>query len=485
MASHTTRLRNPSPDRPWAQPSRWAVLTGFTLLPLLIGEVHVAGAINEWQLVVATAVGAAVGGILLAVAWAAARSNHPLLDVLGQRGVLPMTVLWTIWAAVMGLMNVLWVAEALTTVLPGPPVVWVLLLGIAAGVVAWQWRGGHLLPVATVLAVTLTAGLLIVPHVVAGGDSFLWRMPDGYCTVGCPAIAQPLAVVWPAYWAMLVNVAGLTAATVLLWVPVMGAAGHTPRTRGSGWWSVVSALLITGLVFLVVVAGQVVGGRFLLHSTSTNPARWLLALTGPGAWRDTAVLALTGGAILWLATVWAGGPPSALLAATARRWATGLAAGLTVAGAALFHPLALLSTARVLPLYPRPTQVAHFNAGVDLLSIAYLVAPLVVILLIAWALPRLRMAQRWGLTALSGGLTAGVWGLAVLVSTHWADGFGYAVGSLIQIARTPSWVRAQADWALAVGMVTAAVVYLALVAVMRWAPWRRADGARHAPDSAA
>ena len=485
MRSHTRRLGNTGPKRSWAQPSRWAALTGFTLLPLLIGQLPLAATINEWQLVVATAVGAAVGGILLAIAWAASRSNHPLVDVLGPRGVMPMTVLWTIWAALMGMMSVLWVAETLATVLPGPPVVWVLLLGTVAGAVALLWRRGHLLPVATVLAVTLTAGLIIAPHVVAGGHPFPWRMPDGYCTVGCPAMGTPLLVFWPAYWAVLVNVAGLTAATVLLWVPVMGAAGNRPGTSRAGWWPVVSAIPVTGLVFLFVVAGQVVGGPFLTHSTSMNPARWLLALTGPGAWRDTAVLAMTGGAVLWLATVWAAGPPSAFLSGTARRWAAGAAAGLAVAGAGLFHPMSLLSPSQVLPLNPLPAQVAHFNAGVNLLSTAYLLAPLVVILLIAWALPRARVCQRWGLAALGGGLTAVVWVLAVLVSTRWADGFGYTVGPLIQISRIPPGVQAQADWALALGMGTAAVLYLGLVAAVRWAPWRGAGGATHAPDSAA
>lgn len=485
MASHTRLQGNTGLARSWAHPSRWAVLTGFTLLPLLIGQLPLGAPINEWQLAVATAVGAAVGGILLATAWAAARSHHPLLDVLGPRGVIPMTVLWTIWAALMGMMNVLWVAETLTTVLPGPPVAWVLLLGTVAGAVALLWRRGRLLPVAGVLAVTLTASLIIAPHVVAGGHPFLWRMPDGYCTVGCPAMGTPLTVFWPVYWAVLVNLGGLTAATVLLWVPVMGAASHTPGTGRAGWWPVASAVGVTGLVFLFVVAGQVVGGPYLIHSTSMNPARGLLALTGPGSWRDTAVLAMTGGAVLWLATVWAAGPPSALLSGTARRWAAGAAAGLAVAGAGLFHPMSLLSTSQALPLNTLPAQVAHFNAGVNLLSIAYVVAPLVVILLIAWALPRSRACQRWGLVALGGGLTAVVWVIAVLVSTRWADGFGYTVGPLIQISRIPPGVRAQPDWALALGMATAAVLYLGLVAAVRWAPWRGADGATHAPDSAA
>ena len=81
------------------------------MLPVLIGTLPLAATINEWQLVGAVAVGAAVGGTLLAIAWAAAWRNHPLLDVLGPRGVAPMTVLWTIWAALMGMMNILWVAD--------------------------------------------------------------------------------------------------------------------------------------------------------------------------------------------------------------------------------------------------------------------------------------------------------------------------------------------------------------------------------------
>jgi len=484
VASHARRLGPTRPTRSWAQPGRWAVLTGFTLLPLLIGGVNVGAEINAWQWLVAAAVGAAVGGILLAIAWAAAQNHHPLLDVLGPSGMVPMTVLWVIWAALMGLMTILWVAEALATVLPGPPVVWVLLLGAAAAAVALLWRRGYLLPVATVLAVTLAAGFLFTPQVLAGGHAFLWRMPDGYCTVGCPLNGNPLALRWPMYWAILVNVAGLTAATVLLWVPVMGAADPTSRSRASGWGPVVSALLVTGLLFLFMVAGKSVGGPFLVHSTSMNPARRLLALTGPGTGRDTILVALTGGAVLWLATVWAAGPPSTLLAGTVRRRAIGAAAGLAVVGAALFHPMSILSPARVLPLNPLPAQFAHFVTGINLLSLAYLIAPLVVILLIAWALPQSRLGRRWGLAPLGGGPTAVVWGLAVVGSLHWASGFGYTVGSLLQLSRIPSWVHAPADWALAIGMAAAAVLYLGLVALMRWAPWQSANAAKHAPDSA-
>ena len=128
----------PTAPRRWAQPQRWAVLTGLGLFPLFIGKTLAdsTSILNEWQVLTAMGVGALVGGILLALAWSAARQGHPMVDALGRGGLFPMAALWVVWAGTMGMMTVLWGGEALSAVLPGPPLVWTM----ASAPAAWRSR---------------------------------------------------------------------------------------------------------------------------------------------------------------------------------------------------------------------------------------------------------------------------------------------------------------------------------------------------------
>lgn len=71
-------------------------VASLTLLPVAVG-LPATYFLNEWQVVAALAIGAAVGGALLAVGWMAGQNGRPLLDVLGPGGTAPIVVLWGMW----------------------------------------------------------------------------------------------------------------------------------------------------------------------------------------------------------------------------------------------------------------------------------------------------------------------------------------------------------------------------------------------------
>lgn len=446
-----------------ARPHRWVALTGLSLLPVLAGGLSLfPRMLNEWQLVIAIVIGAGVGGCALAGAWLAARSGHPILDAFGRRGAIPMAVLWAVWALTLGTAALLGVAELLPAVASGSSAVfWVLSLGALAAAVALAWRRGYVLPVWALATAIVVGAMIVGPHVLAGGSAPAWHMPDGgRCSFSCPARGiPPLATAWPRYWSALVNVAGLTAATVLLWVPVMGAAGPESRA-GTPWGTVASAALVTGMVVVLNVAGY---GALAVLGYSYLAA---VPLTGLGAWRAVAVLVFAGGAVLWLATVWTTGPPTTLLAPHQRRWATGTAAIGAAAGAGLLARAAAPAVAVPAGALPAAPLVAmqFYQGGIPLLAAAYLLAPLVIIALLWWAVQRSAAGRRWTRVPLGAGLTAGVWVLSVLVSSRWADGFGwFGLPPLTQ--RLVPGVVPPPDWGLAVGMGAAALMYVALTAV--------------------
>lgn len=461
----------------WAQPQRWAVLTGLALFPLFIGK-SLSGStstINEWQVLIAMGVGAVVGGILLALAWSAARQGHLIVDALGRGGMVPMATLWMLWAGTMGMMTVLWGGEALSAVLPGSPVVWTMALGGVACAVAWAWRAGHVEGVGVLAALTLVAVVLIAPHVAATGSSSTWHMADGSCPscIGGPGRAglPPFAVRWPYYWMTLVNVAALVAACVLTWVPMAGPSSDAGRP----WGPALAAAGVAGLALIVIWAGQLVSVQLL----SSNPASALFALKAFGPWRNVLVVALAGAAMLWLATVWAAGPPSVLLAERAKRWLTGLAALGALAGAwaldpmpaspQVFHPDALQ--------YILTTYAAQNTAGLRLAGAAYVLAPLIAVVSLSWASERLPLCRRWGLRPLGGALTTGVWIASMWLATHWVTGFGQFGGGPLLDRLAPSFhnygnhLGTAPDWALAVGIGAAAALYAGVALLRRWPPW--------------
>ena len=468
-------------------PPRWAALTGLTLVPVFVGKAlyYPTSTLNEWQVVAAMAIGAAAGGLLLALAWSAARGNHPILDVWGRRGVFPLAALWMLWAAVMGMMNALWIGEVLSVVLPGPPVVWTLALGAAAAALALWWRAGHGVAVLALAVLTAAAAMAVAPHVAAASAPLRWRSADGQC-LGCigplpTSTAPPLAPAWPYFWQMLVNTAALTAAAVLTWVPVMGVGGGG-RGSETRWRPLTAAAAVTVLAFLLVWAGQSVFASVI----PSNPASGLLRLSGPGPWRDLLVAAITGGAWLWLTTVWAAGPPTLALSESVKGWLAGLAAAAALAGAwaldPFFPPLPqayrLYGVRRVFSI-----NFAQSDAGLRLLGAAYLTAPLIVVLALAWAIEAWAPCRRWGLRPLSGGVAAIIWGLAVAVSTRWMTGFGQFTAGPLLNRLAPSFTRdsnllANADWALAMGVGAALVLYIAAAGIAHRAAVARVRYAR-------
>ena len=466
-----------------AQPQRWAVLTGLGLFPLFIGKTLAdsTSIINEWQVLIAMALGALVGGILLALAWSAARQGHPIMDALGRGGMVPMAALWVLWAGTMGMMTVLWGGEALSAVLPGSPLVWTMALGVAGLAVALAWRAGYVGVVGVLAALTLVAAVIIAPHVAATGSSYTWHMSDGSCAFcsygpgrgGLP----PFAVRWPYYWMVLVNAAGLVAASVLTWVPMAGPSSDAERP----WGPAVAAAVVAGPALVVIWAGQLAP----IVLVASNPASTLFSLNALGPWHNVLVAALAGAAMLWMATVWASGPPSRLLAERTQRWLTGLAALAALAGAWALNPIPAIPPvlhSRTIQSLPATlaTFAAQNTAGLRLAGVAYILAPLVAVVSLSWAVERLPLCRRWGLRPLGGALTAGVWIVSMWLATYGISGFGQFGGGPLLDRLVPSFhhyanrLGTVPDWALAVGMGAAVVLYASVVLLRRWPPWHGA-----------
>ncbi len=466
----------------WAQPQRWAVLTGLGLFPLFIGKTLADSTyiLNEWQVLMAMGVGALVGGILLALAWSAARDGHHIVDALGRGGVVPMAALWVLWAGTMGMMTVLWGGGALSAVLPGSPLVWTIALGVAGLAVALAWRAGYVGVVGVLAALTLAAAVIIAPHVAATGSSYTWHMADGNCALCSSGPGRgglpPFAVRWPYYWMSLVNAAALAAACVLTWGPMAG-----PSAGGRSWGPALAAAMVAGLALMVIWAGQLAP----IVMVASNPASTLLSLNALGPWHNVLVAALAGVAMLWMATVWAAGPPSRLLGERTQRWLTGLAVLAALAGAwaqspippspPVLHPNTIPSLSATLA-----TFAAQNTAGLRLAGAAYVLAPLIALVSLSWAVERLPACRRWGLRPLGGALTAGVWIVSMGLATPWISGFGQFGGGPFLDRLVPGFhhhanrLWTAPDWALAVGMGAAVVLYAGVVFLRRWPPWHGA-----------
>lgn len=161
----------------------------------------------------------------------------------------------------------------------------------------------------------MAAGVRI-PHLAAhtAGPS-LWHAHDIYLPVdvGFPPHLSATQE-WSVFWSRLVNIAGLTMATILIWVPVRSSLPDSERpgraTRPAMGQAAVVALVVGSLVLL----GTAIPGGYWGGNPATEP---LFGPTGFG--RDALVATFAGGAVLWLVVVWAVGPPLARLAESAER----------------------------------------------------------------------------------------------------------------------------------------------------------------------
>jgi hypothetical protein len=479
---HKAEERTTGLKSAWPTPNRWPVLAALSIFPLAAGALASYTALNAWQTLMALAVGAGAGGVMLAISWTVMQRGTPLLDVLGRGGALPMTVLWVLWAIAMGTMTLLWAGEVVTSVLPLDPALAVIGVGLVAGVVAWLWHRGKPTAAAGVVALTASALVLALPQIAGSVHAGIWHLPDRLNGQATRAGYNPfpISAEWPQFWTRLVDLAGVAAATVLLWVPVGGhmSAPDVPP-RGSGAPALQAAVVALAVLMLLFLGGAVHFGPFLRTTLSSNPAVPILSHAASGWPRDVVVVALTGGGLLWLATIWAAGPPTRMIPARARTWATVATAAVTVAGATLFGPNSIRQlTLRASSRQAIGWSTAHWVAGHRLLGGAYLIAPLAVIAALAWLAGNWPALRRHGVAPLSGTVTAIVWLIAVAASTPWIQGFGwFGAGPLIHHVilgllahyhlptawRTP-------DWALVVGMVAAVVVYGSALLMFRQPP---------------
>lgn len=442
ISSHVGRQRHEVEGHPW----RWLAITGLIPLPVLVGGLFPT-TLNAWPVMIAVLIGAGIGGLGLAGVWWSARQGHAILDVFGRHGAGGLTVLWGAWAVVVGMLLLQWTGDLLPAVMGTSSVVVILTVGTLAAVLSLAWRHGHVWPLWILMSTLMAGAVVVTASVVAHGSGLVWHSANaGPCHFSCP-IDHPasLAVTWPRDWARLVNVAGLTTATTLMWVPLGG-----PETADAGTvWSPVGMLV--GLVALLELAGY---GALAVLGYSRDPVSGFQgALTGPDGWHALAILVLSGGVILWLAAVWTTGPPTILLASRPRHAATAAAALAGVGGAVVLAPRVTSFLGLV--------GVEFQQREVVMLALAYALAPLVAILVTALAVRRIPTPRRT-LTHLPPWLTALVWMAACGVSTRWADGFGW-FGVAPWTLPVVAGMSPPADWALPIGMGTGAFLYLILV----------------------
>jgi len=141
-----------------------------------------------------------------------------------------------------------WTGDLLPAVIGTSPVIVVLTVGTLAAVLSFAWRHGHVWPLWILMSALLAGAIVVTASVVMHGSGLVWHFANpGPCHFSCP-IDHPasLAVMWPRDWALLVKVAGLTTASTLMWVPLLGPDTADPGTA----WSPVGILV--GLVGLVV-----------------------------------------------------------------------------------------------------------------------------------------------------------------------------------------------------------------------------------------
>jgi len=342
-----------------------------------------------------------------------------------------------------------WTGDLLPAVIGTSPVIVVLTVGALAAVLSFAWRHGHVWPLWILMSALLAGAIVVTASVVMHGSGLVWHFANrGPCHFSCP-IDHPasLAVMWPRDWALLVNVAGLTTATTLMWVPLLGPDTADPGTA----WSPVGILVgLVGLVVLLELAGY---GALAVLGYSQDPVSGFPgALTGPDGWHALAILVLSGGTILWLATVCTTGPPTVLLASKPRHAPTVAAALAAVGGAVVLAPRVTSFLGLV--------GVEFQQSEVEVLALAYALAPLVAILVTALVVRRIHNPRRT-LTPLPPWLTALVWIAAFGVSTRWADGFGWFGTAPWTLPVEPG-ILPPADWALPIGMGTGAFLYLIL-----------------------
>ncbi len=192
-------------------PSMWIVVSGLSLVPLLVGQLDGLASLSEWQVMAAVALGGAFGVAFISVTWVVALWGQPLLDTFGRRGRWPLLGLWVVWAVAISLVTMSWAGAALSTVVPWSASLSVLLLALVAAFQARSWARGVRVPTLVVGGLTLMAAILVAPHILASALPGLWQRTD--MLLGANARvgpnSYPFAVEWPTFWARLVDIAGL------------------------------------------------------------------------------------------------------------------------------------------------------------------------------------------------------------------------------------------------------------------------------------
>ncbi len=443
----------------------------MSLMPLFVGQLDALASLNERQLMVAVALGAAAGGILLAVAWRASAAGHPLLDALGASGRWPLLALWACWAGALSVVTLSWAGAALSAVTFLPAPMSAALIALLAALLSREARRERPRAwAATVTAVLTGAALMAVaPHILASSRPGLWQGADNLLGQGrVGPNPYPFATEWRVFRARLIDVGGLATATVLLWAPMRVARSPEPSGAGS-WWVTGQAFLVAAVVSaLTYISTATRWGAGLPTGVSlVNPMSLLLSLRGPGLWRDMLVGAFTGSAILGLRTVWAGGPPVEGVSPPVKRGATWLAGSAAVILAVVLTRTPL--DAVVATSFQRQGDGVFRQLAFSLIGGAYLFAPLVGIAGVKLLGPvratGSSVANRkpfheglWGPLAFAGGLMA---------SLPWAHGFGWlSFGPYVHRwipplpAHAAAFVTAPpADWALMVSTLVSALIF--------------------------
>lgn len=462
-------------------PSRWVFVSALSLVPLFVGRLDGLASLNEWQVMAAVILGGVIGAAFLSITWLAALSGHPLLDTFGRRGRWPLLALWGVWAGAVGLVTTSWAGAVLSTVVSWPASLSVALLALVAALLAGACARGVRVPILVVAGLTAVAAILVTPHIISSALPGVWQGSDkllgGDVRVGNNP--YPFSVEWPTFWARLVDIAGLSTATVMLWAPMwVPTASGAPSVRDQRWMVAQSVVVASVVCALIYVGTATRFGVGLPVTNTVNPAVQLMALRGPGVWRDALAVAVSGGAVLWLGIVWAGGPPVHGVSVGGRRAVTGMAALVGVFGAIWLTP------GNILTILSTPSQLhadaAHVQITLDVLGGSYLLAPLIGIAGVQTLFPtwvgrrRLLHAQLfphgvWAMLA---------WVIGVAASVHWLHGFGWLsfgpwahrwIPSLPAHATAFAPVSGTADWAIAVSTLVGSAVY----GVAQWIHYTR------------